>query len=61
MRYAIGRRVEHGDMPAIRAIVRDAAGSGNRMSAFILGVVSSPGFKMNKATQDLVTTEDSRR
>ena len=55
MTYAIGRRVEYHDLPTIRAIVRDAARGNNRMSAFILGVVNSAPFRMNKAGQDLTT------
>ena len=43
MTYALGRRVEYADMPAVRAIVRDAAKNDNRLSAFILGVVNSAG------------------
>jgi hypothetical protein len=54
--YAIGRRVEAHDMPAIRAIVRDASRSDFRMSAFILGVVNSAPFRMNKTGQDTLTT-----
>ena len=46
MTYALGRRIEYTDMPMIRAIVRDAAKKDNRISAFILGVVNSPAFKM---------------
>ena len=53
--YALGRRVEHHDMPAIRAIVRDAGRSNHRLSAFILGVVNSAPFRMNKTGQDLTT------
>jgi hypothetical protein len=60
MTYAVGRRVDSRDMPAVRAIVRDAARHGNRMSAFILGVVSSAPFRMNKAGQDLLTTAAAR-
>ena len=41
MTYALGRRVESYDMPAIRTIVRDAAKDDNRFSAFMLGVVNS--------------------
>jgi hypothetical protein len=55
MTYAMGRRVDHRDMPAVRAIVREAARHGNRMSAFILGVATSAPFRMNKARQDLLT------
>lgn len=49
MTYALGRQVEHYDMPAVRAIVRDAGKNGNRMSAFISGVVNSAAFRMAKA------------
>ena len=49
MAYALGRRVEHYDMPAVRRIVRTAADDGYRMSSFILGVVRSPAFQMQRA------------
>jgi hypothetical protein len=48
MTYALGRGVEHYDMPAVRAIVRDAAGEDNRFSQFILGVVNSTPFQMRR-------------
>jgi hypothetical protein len=47
--YALGRRVEYFDQPAIRAISRAAAKQDNKMSAFILGVVKSDAFRMKKA------------
>jgi hypothetical protein len=43
--YALGRRVEHYDMPAVRKIVREAKASDYRMSALILGVVKSAAFR----------------
>jgi hypothetical protein len=46
--YALGRRVDYSDMPTVRAIVREAAKNGNRISSFILGVVNSPAFRMVK-------------
>jgi hypothetical protein len=46
MTYALGRRMEYTDMPAIRKIVHDAAKSGYRMSAFLNGVVNSAAFQM---------------
>ncbi|QJR36078.1 DUF1592 domain-containing protein [Gemmatimonas groenlandica] len=49
MAYAIGRRIEAYDMPTVRAIVRDAAKQDHRMSAYILGVVRSPAFRMQRA------------
>jgi uncharacterized protein DUF1592/uncharacterized protein DUF1588/uncharacterized protein DUF1585/uncharacterized protein DUF1595 len=49
MAYALGRRVEYYDMPAIRAIVQKASQNGNRMSSFIMGVVNSAAFQMARA------------
>ena len=49
MTYALGRPVEYYDMPAVRAIVRAAANDGNRMSAFVTGVVHSAAFRMSRA------------
>jgi hypothetical protein len=45
MSYALGRRVEHYDMPAIRRIVRDAEKNGYRTQSLILGVVNSAAFR----------------
>ncbi len=44
--YATGRRVDHADMPAVRAIVRKAESAGYRISAFIEATVDSPAFKL---------------
>jgi hypothetical protein len=49
--YAVGRRVESTDMPAIRAIVRDAAKTQHRFSSFVTGVVNSPGFRMSISSE----------
>ena len=49
MAYALGRRVEHYDMPAVRAITEAARAADWRMSAFILGVIDSPAFRMQRA------------
>jgi mono/diheme cytochrome c family protein len=46
MAYALGRRVEYYDRPAIRKIVRDAAAQNYRWSSLIIGIVKSPGFLM---------------
>jgi hypothetical protein len=46
MTYALGRRLEHTDMPAVRGIVRDAGKKGDTLSAYVLGVVNSSAFKM---------------
>jgi mono/diheme cytochrome c family protein len=55
MAYALGRRVEYYDMPAIRAITRDAAKNNNRFSSLVLGIVKSPSFQMSKV--EAVTTD----
>ena len=47
--YALGRRLEHYDRPAVRQIVRDAASSEYRWSAIIAGIVRSPQFTMRAA------------
>ena len=52
MTYALGRRVEYFDMPAIRKIAADAAKNDNRMSSFILGVVNSAPFRMSVAESE---------
>jgi hypothetical protein len=44
--YALGRRIEYGDQPAVRKIVQDAAAGGYRWSSLILGIVESPPFLM---------------
>ena len=49
MAYAIGRRVEYYDQPTIRAITREAEERGFRMSAFVLGVVQSDAFQLQRA------------
>jgi hypothetical protein len=56
MAYALGRRVVYYDMPAVRRIVRDAREDDYRMSAFVLGIVRSPAFRM-KAGAVTETTE----
>jgi hypothetical protein len=46
MTYALGRRLEHYDMPAIRAIVRAAAGDDYRFASLVQGIVASDAFRM---------------
>jgi mono/diheme cytochrome c family protein len=47
--YALGRRLEHSDEPAVRKIVRDSAAGGYRWSSLILGIVESPPFLMRRS------------
>ena len=49
MAYALGRRVEFYDQTTIRSIVREAEKNDYQMSAFILGVVKSDAFRMQRA------------
>jgi len=48
MSYALGRRIEYTDGPAVRAVVRRAAENGRRFSSFVLGIVESVAFQMNR-------------
>jgi hypothetical protein len=42
--YALGRKLEYYDMPAVRSIVRGAAAEDYRWSSIMLGIVKSPVF-----------------
>jgi len=44
--YGLGRGLDYHDMPAVRAIVRDAGRSGYRFSSIVLGIVKSVPFRM---------------
>jgi mono/diheme cytochrome c family protein len=46
--YALGRQIEYFDMPAVRAIVRDAANQDFRFSSLITGIVKSTPFQMKR-------------
>ena len=46
MAYALGRRIEYYDMPAVRRIAREASDEDYRLAAFIKGVVRSQPFRM---------------
>jgi hypothetical protein len=60
MTFGLGRGVEYTDMPAVRAIVKDAAAVNNRFSALVLGVVKSPQFQMRvKAHEQTVSTSEA--
>ena len=42
MTFALGRRLGYEDMPALRGIVRQADAEGQKLSAFVLGIVKVP-------------------
>jgi hypothetical protein len=44
--YALGRRLEYYDRPAVRKIVGDSRAHDYRWSSLILGIVKSPAFLM---------------
>lgn len=55
MTYAVGRRMDYRDQPAVRAIAREAAARDYALSAFVTGVVTSDAFRLRRAgdpTQD---------
>jgi hypothetical protein len=56
--YGMGRVLQPYDMPAVRAIQRDAAASGKRFSAIVLGIVKSVPFQMRQA-DDVSSTTDA--
>ena len=51
--YALGRRLEYYDQPAVRKIVRDAAAHDYRWSSIILGIVRSPTFLTSAPPHDV--------
>ena len=47
--YALGRGLEHYDMPAVRGIAREASDDDYRFSSLVLGVVKSIPFRMRRS------------
>ncbi|MFM8532442.1 MAG: DUF1592 domain-containing protein, partial [Acidimicrobiia bacterium] len=58
MTYALGRRVEHYDMPAIRQIVSNAKAKNYKFSAVISGVANSAAFRMGRVAPVETTNEE---
>ena len=50
--YALGRGLTPEDMPAVRAVVRDARSQNYRFSALVMGIVSSVPFQMRMKSND---------
>jgi hypothetical protein len=62
--YALGRGVEHHDMPAVRRIVREAAADDYRFSSILLGIAGSEPFRMARVPEDedgVLTTQAASR
>ncbi len=55
MTYALGRRIEAPDMPAVRRLVRDVARRDYKLSAFVQAVATSPLFTMGRAAEPSTT------
>jgi Protein of unknown function (DUF1592)/Protein of unknown function (DUF1588)/Protein of unknown function (DUF1587)/Protein of unknown function (DUF1585)/Protein of unknown function (DUF1595) len=60
MTYALGRRLEWFDMPALRTIVRDAEKQGYRIGAFMSGVTRTAAFQMSRPAAES-TANDGRQ
>jgi hypothetical protein len=45
MTYGLGRGLDYADMPALRAVVRDAARNEYKFSSIVLGIVKSVPFQ----------------
>ena len=52
MMYALGRELEYGDMPQVRAIVAQAKGDDYRFSALVNGIVKSDAFLLQSQPHD---------
>jgi Protein of unknown function (DUF1592)/Protein of unknown function (DUF1588)/Protein of unknown function (DUF1585)/Protein of unknown function (DUF1587)/Protein of unknown function (DUF1595)/Cytochrome C oxidase, cbb3-type, subunit III len=63
--YALGRGLEYYDMPAVRAVTRQAAANHYRFSSLILGIVESTPFQMRRSqdreTAPATSVADVRR
>ena len=51
MIFALGRGLEHYDMPAVRKVVRDAARDDYRFSSILVGIATSAPFRMAKVPE----------
>jgi len=55
--YALGRGLEPTDMPAVRAVVRDAGANGYRCSAIATAITRSVPFRMRLAAFSATTLQ----
>jgi len=60
MTFALGRRLGYDDMPAVRSIVRHADAADDRFSAFVVGIVNAPAFRMKSADAPTSTAGEQR-
>ncbi len=57
MTYALGRGLKYYDMPAVRAIAREARRNDDRFSSIVLGIVKSAPFQMKMKPAENSRTE----
>ena len=60
MTYALGRRLSAADMPAVRAMVRQAAAQDYKLSAFVTGIVKTSAFREKGADEPSTTVVAGR-
>ena len=59
--YAIGRGIEYYDLPAVRAIAKDAAPDDHRWSSIIMGIVRSTPFSMSSSASGAANRQEAQR
>jgi hypothetical protein len=59
MTYAVGRHVDHHDMPAVRRIVRESAATNYTFESIVLGVVKSDAFRKRAAPNEGPVTQET--
>jgi mono/diheme cytochrome c family protein len=57
MTYALGRTLDHRDMPTVRRIVRQAAADRYRFKSIVLGVVTSDAFRKREVAAGAAATQ----
>jgi hypothetical protein len=57
--YALGRGLEYQDMPLVRTVVRESAGSQYKFSSLVMAIVKSPAFQMNMKPSGVEQTRAS--
>ncbi|MBI4475052.1 MAG: DUF1592 domain-containing protein [Acidobacteria bacterium] len=55
--YGLGRVLDERDMPAVRAVTREAASADNRFFAYVMGIVKSPPFMMRRVSSPTMEQE----
>lgn len=56
LKYALGRTLEHTDMPAVRRIARESAREDYRFSTIVWQIVTSEPFRVRRAPEPAVLT-----